>query len=1482
MVKNKVKIKTFYHLSMGEELRPTQPDGTASGEAVGTLRFQPRNGHEAKTQALIRKAYEKGQGYQKPPLSDKARIAGGYTWDEKPPDFDNQCLVRETATPVHSDVLKCSMQGSFIDKSIFTDTNILLEILQNAEPKDSKGTWFGLEFYAEGKWRTVIDEIDKFPNELIQAVRIVDNGRGYLPTDMTTIGGGKRDDIESAGRFGTGMKISDRSALGKGVAVTRYSRNWKATPYLEPVLTSAGDDYTVSYQVEFFEDTHQGSVVEYRNLTPEIFAALRRIQDLYLPLDKTMQDRLVAHNRFGIILNPKDEHGDFKVHGRSYALTYEPGVPLLFSYDLHACDIDDQNRHYADTARVTENIREIWNENSDPELFKKLLQAAKEEKKFHELDMSGLNLAHPDVFKEAAKEVFQITDFNTVYIDNKETTENDRKILKRQGYQSIKTGQSRCVNESFETIGVLTGRKFIQSTTEEVPHLIIPVSDYAEESFPSAVCRAIGSLQALDELKTAEKEMLVVLQNHDNGETVEMPFEQFIRNPKDKKLQPVEFIIKVKNGRLKDKEDGWRRLVKWHRKHFDAFIGACAAAGVEASIYNGNEELNPFKNRSYAEAHLRTWSNLPPRDFEIHIYIENQTQATELGKLHKYSLNLDPDYAPVVSTEHGDIVTLGEGQIYEQGIKKGNLKDIRRILSYNIPQAVNEGNLGTHVTAIINASRNIEVQRAILVKAKDTATDAEFIEFGTVPTNPESKKLWKQAFEEVFGQTTVLDDCEEESHRELILSAVDSSGIKTVRLNKKLCKLLLECGVKKLSSAVRAEKVKVFDPDPLKTALLLVSRIVQRAIEKALPDGISPISQNICLAREVMNCYEQSIRTGSGYLDPINPTGTIFVFDEAVQNKQIEQLVTFILNKKVEAYRPQMDIDRYTEFKSRVLALAEKSITTISFFRRIRTMIFNKERRITNLVEKVISEIDKGRREEAEAFVLESEAEPTKIQEIMMAIRGKIEEIRQKVAARRARLEQAKSEAKKRKLAKEATKELRPRRLPLPKVKNPAGVLLYTAAAALLVIYGPRLLPDKVKQKIAETAEGISSILPDMPNEVEHFFSSIGDLLPGSNEDEYSRPTMPDYSPIGVSMERSSAGSDDFDDASDYLAHQRSNFLSYPPLEWGRWMAEQALTEYTGKGWQYNANAPDFENPKFPEIQRTTHSQKVKPKSKVNIRTMAGGYIDEESIKLLLKDGTENSNFRIRPAGNREYEVEILDGNAAAIVYQTVMSINWMDKAESLTDADFAQLPADVFAYYTNTGDIDMTRIKFSPKGYPHFQNLADFINHLKQLKPFERIKILRSVVGKMRYATTERTEKAFGRFHLGQTPQKDFLEFILDSGELEMPGDGDCDAQNSTFALLARLAGIPAKLDFVFTENGVGHGPATIYLPKVGWVLSDTMGERIIQESIVSGGNEFMESGQDSFGREGAHRHMLQIMRGRRMYYEEQCDDLWNGNVSE
>lgn len=1472
MVKNKVKIKTFYHLSMGEELRPTQPDGTALDEAAVPLRFQPRNGHEAKTQALIRKAYEEGQGYQKPVLSDRAKTIGGYTWDEKPLDFDNQCLVRETATPVHGDVLKCSMQGSFIDKSIFTDTNILLEILQNAEPKDSKGTWFGLEFYAEGRWLAVIDEIDNFPNEAIQAVRIVDNGRGYLPTDMTTIGGGKRDDAESAGRFGTGMKISDRSALGKGVTVTRYSRNWKATPYLEPVLTSAGDDYTVSYQVDFFEDTHQGSVVEYRKLTPEIFDALRRIQDLYLPLDKSMQERLVAHNRFGIILNPKAEHGDFKVHGRSYALTYKPEAPFLFSYDLHSCDIYDQNRHYADTGRVTENIRWIWNENSDPELFKKFLQAALDEQKFHELGMRGLDLAHPDAFKEAAKEVFEIADFNTVYIDDNETAENDRKILKRQGYQAIKTGQSRCVNGTFEKIGILTGRKFIQSITVVVPHLYIQTSDYAEESFPSAACRAIGSLTALKGLETAEKEMLVVLQDPDNGETVEMPFEQFVKNPENKNLQPVRFTIKVKNARLKDEESGWGGVVKWHKGHFDTFIGACAAAGVEASIYNGNEELNPFKNYGYAEAYLRTWSNSPPRDLEIHIYIENQTQATELRKLHKYSLNLDPDYAPVVSTEHGDIVTLGEGQIYEQGIKKSNFKDTKRILSYNIPQAVDEGNIGTHVAAIINASRNIEVQRAILVKAKDAATDAEFVEFSAVPTNPESKELWKQAFEEVFGQTTVLDDCEEESHRELILSAVDSSGIKTVRLNKKLCELLLGCGVKKLSSAVRAEKVKVFDPDPLKTALLLVSRIVQRAIEKALPEGISPISQNICLAREVMNCYGQTIRTGSGYLDPVNPTGTIFVFDEAVQNRQIERLVTFVLNKKVEAYRPQMDIDQYTEFKSRVLALAEKSITTISFFKRVRTMVFNKQRRITNLVEKAISEIDKGRQEEAEAFVLESEVEPTKIQEIIMAIREKIEEIRQKVAARRAR----------RTKAKEAAKKVRPRRLRLPKVKSPAGVLLYTAAAALLVIYGQRLLPDKVKQKIAETAQGISSILPDMPDEVEHFFSSIGDLLPGSNEDEYFRPNMPGYSPIGVSIERSSAGSDDFDDSADYMAHQRSNFLSYPSLEWGRWMAEQSLTQYTGKGWKYNSDAPDFENPKFPQVQRTTHSQKVKPKSKVNIRTIAGGYIDEESIKLLLKDGTENNNFKIRPAGNREYEIEILDGNAAAIVYQTVMAINWMDQAESLTDADFAQLPSDVYAYYTNTGDMDMAGIKFSPKGYPHFQNLADFINHIKGLKPFERIKILRSVVGKMRYATTERTEKAFGRFHLGQTPQKDFLEFILDSGELEQPGDGDCDAQNSTFALLARLAGIPAKLDFVFTEDGVGHGPATIYLPKIGWVMSDTMGERILQESIVSGGNEFTQSNQSSLDREGAHRHMLQIMRGRGEYYKRQCNDLWNGNTGE
>ena len=86
------------------------------------------------------------------------------------------------------------------------------------------------------------------------------------------------------------------------------------------------------------------------------------------------------------------------------------------------------------------------------------------------------------------------------------------------------------------------------------------------------------------------------------------------------------------------------------------------------------------------------------------------------------------------------------------------------------------------------------------------------------------------------------------------------------------------------------------------------------------------------------------------------------------------------------------------------------------------------------------------------------------------------------------------------------------------------------------------------------------------------------------------------------------------------------------------------------------------------------------------------------------------------------------------------------------------------------------------------------------------------------------------------KVPEKNFFEFAMNSSLLERPGDGDCDVQNQQAMVCFRALGIPARLNFVITENGAGHGPGEVFFPGVGWVEMDTMGEIIIREKQLVG----------------------------------------------
>ena len=1393
-----------------------------------------------------RLAYNSGLAYVRPALTDKSRITAGYIRDVRPVDFDENIIARTQQKPVAIEEIHSSVSGKFIDDRVFADSNILLEILQNAEPKDSKGTWFDVEFFAKGKWRRVTEEMANFKNEEIEKLRILDNGKGYMPKDMTTLGGGKRLDAESAGQFGSGMKISDRSALGRGVKVTRYSRNWKASPHLKPVITSAGEDATVSYNVQYFPHSHQGSVVEYESITPQMIDALRKIQDIYLPLDKSLEERLIHSTPYGLILKPKEGGAVFMVKGRSYVPTVEPKHPLMYSYDLHDCRIDDQNRHFVDTGAATQNIYKIWGSMGDKNLFLNLFKAHNEARIFHEHKMDGF-IEPPEAFGVAAKEYFEITDWKRVYLDEGDLDQDQKELLKSKNIKPISIPNSTFLHDTLHGL-VSTGKEYIERISV-IRYLSGKVDDYEEDTFASTVCRAISEV---DKLSDKDKRRIRMKFRHaERGEEKTISYVEFIQSGDAYKEYQLEgMIIDIPDFKL-EKEDYWIKDQKVplsiddfiHR--FDPLITAFLAGGIKAKVTNDSYELEPAfsESRTYGRPclALRNWSNFDSQNFSIEINVDNAKQASELKELHKYSLELNPDYKPLERTADGDVVEIPkeEGVFYENGVKKvKRVTSYNSILSYNFKTTVDRYSAGNEIEKILNLVENEDIPVAILTKARDDAGNA-YLEYGCIIKGEKQKAIWRKAFEKVFGgngKPIVLDDVRDLGNRETTEKAkttASNSDIESISVHYHLVPLLKECGVPLLSVATKAERVLEYIPDPAKEALMEVSRVADKAIERAFKEvftgySIPKLKSPIHLVKKLWNAYGQEIKSDNGYIDPLGRDPNIYVFDGLISNRRIDELITFLLISKIEAYRGSFEAEDFLELKGAAMGIAERTLTSIEFIRKIRLMIFNKRNKTIQLVERAINEMENDKESEKKIDdVLDIKPEKKKREKMRMPNLSVSPQVRQVLA------------------------------------RTALAVAVLFGGGTAISKYGPNV--DLPSFSIAEGS------VPEWLKKLESKFEKDDKISDGFN-----RPNISNDIPIGVSVERSFAGGSR-EAAEKYGMESGANFLTTPNLRWGYFMSEKSMDRYNGKSWEYDNNAPDFAYQNFDKVERFAHYQKVGKSQSTILRTRAGGVIDPKSIKVIKDDGSLSEKFSIQKLSHGEYELKVLDSEGIAVTYQTLNPSDWHEKAETITDADFAQLDPSAYAYYTHTPDLDINKIRFKSILYPEMTNLGEFVSYLKTLNPIERVNTIRAVIGKMRYTITEKTETAFRKFHSGQLPEKDFLEFIMNSNEIENPGDGDCDVQNSLFALMSRYAGIPTKLDFVLTEKNVAHAPASIFLPKIGWILSDTMGERSLIEEIGEHDRDIDDRQEvdTESTEEAARKKLIDAMQRRTEYMARKCYEV-------
>ncbi|MBI2634650.1 transglutaminase domain-containing protein [Candidatus Peregrinibacteria bacterium] len=491
------------------ELETLKIEATARGNDAGAIEAELEAARTVLQQIKFQRFVVLGEvdaKFPPPKVADKLREErqNNRYWMESHRPKDLPSTYARNTAPVFKRRIEHSITTDY-ESDKWAMINILLETLQNAEPSDSNGTWFGIEVCISGKWKSwksfTPRELKKLKNEDVEAVRIVDNGGGYAPTELGIFGSSKDPDSDAAGKFGEGGNMADVTACRIGMEVVKSARNWRAKPCVFKQIATGRTVSQLGYDVEFHDDILPGTEVEFRKFGPEFIEILRGIDDFYLPL-RGADFTVLSKTAYGDIVDKKDCNILF-VKGRAYPVVPPPDQPFLFSYNLTRFVVQDRNRGRINLHDAISHIHNIWKNNRNRQAVKDLITAHKAGKSCYELTVFGRYVDGAfwdheavDLFGEVACEVYEIPDPNKTFSTMGDGYEEAEKFLKEKGGLSALTiGGSRFLTQILQ-------RRFKSTKTifnsEEIPGALActPKGDVLEKGsdfFVDAKAMKVGS-----------------------------------------------------------------------------------------------------------------------------------------------------------------------------------------------------------------------------------------------------------------------------------------------------------------------------------------------------------------------------------------------------------------------------------------------------------------------------------------------------------------------------------------------------------------------------------------------------------------------------------------------------------------------------------------------------------------------------------------------------------------------------------------------------------------------------------------------------------------------------------------------------------------------------------------------------------------------------------------------------------------------------
>jgi hypothetical protein len=390
------------------------------------------------------------------------RFSGKGTEAESDLPTDNNSGEDSDSTPIENELEKLIETSVTLDyqSDIWGIKRIAEDGVQNHLPSDSYGTRVDVEFLIDEQWVSYSQRATVGSSK-VNAVRFSDDGKGFSYDLLGVFYSTKRNERESVGQFGEGIKMLSAACLREGIDLEIRSRDWLAKPVVRDLNIDGQEVRQMCYEVYNHQDDMQGSMTIFKNPS-------RQFIDYVFQLDKTVLE--LAEDKNGRIFQTSDGailESEGQIYVKGIHITDDFREKLLFGYDIIADT--NRDRNMVNPNILNNQIGAIVRKLDDPKLIETILTATTEGKNYMEFDAlywdksaggggsGGLRLQHPDLWRDVFYDLFGQKAVLTAVGGRGESSklESADKLARIAGYKVIKMSHRDMV-DMLEGCGVET------------------------------------------------------------------------------------------------------------------------------------------------------------------------------------------------------------------------------------------------------------------------------------------------------------------------------------------------------------------------------------------------------------------------------------------------------------------------------------------------------------------------------------------------------------------------------------------------------------------------------------------------------------------------------------------------------------------------------------------------------------------------------------------------------------------------------------------------------------------------------------------------------------------------------------------------------------------------------------------------------------------------------------------------------------------